>query len=249
MVSVMQPNMQGMMGMNYSSQMSQGSLAMQAGIPMGPLPAAGMPYLGQAPFLGMRPAGPQYTPDMQKQFAEEQQKRFEQQQKLLEEERKRRQFEEQKQKLRLLSSVKPKTGEKSRDDALEAIKGNLDGFSRDAKMHPTPASHPKKPDCPTSSHSTKTVSPSPAFLDEEEFSDFMQGPVEVPVCGPSSTAQPFQSFHPTTPLGQLLTQKAGAQPPPAGQIPVSFALHGVPGQIPYSSTASASHSVQKAGNS
>uniref|UniRef100_A0A8D2HLG2 Synergin gamma n=1 Tax=Urocitellus parryii TaxID=9999 RepID=A0A8D2HLG2_UROPR len=145
MVSVMQPNMQGMMGMNYSSQMSQGPIAMQAGIPMGPMPAAGMPYLGQAPFLGMRPPGPQYTPDMQKQFAEEQQKRFEQQQKLLEEERKRRQFEEQKQKLRLLSSVKPKTGEKSRDDALEAIKGNLDGFSRDAKMHPTPASHPKKP--------------------------------------------------------------------------------------------------------
>ncbi|KAM5273879.1 synergin gamma isoform 4-T4 [Ctenodactylus gundi] len=145
MVSVMQPNMQGMMGMNYSSQMSQGPIAMQAGIPMGPMPAAGMPYLGQAPFLGIRPAGPQYTPDMQKQFAEEQQKRFEQQQKLLEEERKRRQFEEQKQKLRLLSSVKPKTGEKSRDDALEAIKGNLDGFSRDAKMHPTPASHPKKP--------------------------------------------------------------------------------------------------------
>ncbi|XP_060059909.1 synergin gamma isoform X10 [Erinaceus europaeus] len=145
MVSVMQPNMQGMIGMNYSSQMSQGPIAMQAGIPMGPMPAAGMPYLGQASFLGMRPAGPQYTPDMQKQFAEEQQKRFEQQQKLLEEERKRRQFEEQKQKLRLLSSVKPKAGEKSRDDALEAIKGNLDGFSRDAKMHPTPASHPKKP--------------------------------------------------------------------------------------------------------
>ncbi|XP_040100039.1 synergin gamma isoform X13 [Oryx dammah] len=145
MVSVMQPNMQGLIGVNYSSQMSQGPIAMQAGIPMAPIPAGGMPYLGQAPFLGMRPPGPQYTPDMQKQFAEEQQKRFEQQQKLLEEERKRRQFEEQKQKLRLLSSVKPKTGEKSRDDALEAIKGNLDGFSRDAKMHPTPASHPKKP--------------------------------------------------------------------------------------------------------
>ncbi|XP_066118896.1 synergin gamma isoform X14 [Saccopteryx bilineata] len=145
MVSVMQPNMQGMIGVNYSSQMPQGPIAMQAGIPMGPMPAAGLPYLGQAPFLGMRPPGPQYTPDMQKQFAEEQQKRFEQQQKLLEEERKRRQFEEQKQKLRLLSSVKPKTGEKSRDDALEAIKGNLDGFSRDAKMHPTPVSHPKKP--------------------------------------------------------------------------------------------------------
>ncbi|XP_009188695.2 synergin gamma isoform X5 [Papio anubis] len=249
MVSVMQPNMQGIMGMNYSSQMSQGPIAMQAGIPMGPMPAAGMPYLGQAPFLGMRPPGPQYTPDMQKQFAEEQQKRFEQQQKLLEEERKRRQFEEQKQKLRLLSSVKPKTGEKSRDDALEAIKGNLDGFSRDAKMHPTPASHPKKPDCPTSSHSTKTVSPSPAFLDEEEFSDFMQGPVEVPPCGPSSPSQPFQSFHPSTPLVQLHTQKAGTQPLPPGQSPVPFALHGVPGQIPYFSTASASHSVPKAGPS
>lgn len=37
-------------------------------------------------------------------------KRFEHQQKFLEEERKRRQFEEQKQKLRLLSSVKPKVG-------------------------------------------------------------------------------------------------------------------------------------------
>uniref|UniRef100_G3SQV2 Synergin gamma n=1 Tax=Loxodonta africana TaxID=9785 RepID=G3SQV2_LOXAF len=249
LVSVMQPNMQGMMGMNYSSQMSQGPIAMQAGIPMGPMPAAGMPYMGQAPFLGMHPPGPQYTPDMQKQFAEEQQKRFEQQQKLLEEERKRRQFEEQKQKLRLLSSVKPKTGEKSRDDALEAIKGNLDGFSRDAKMHPTPASHPKKPDCPTSSHSTITVSPSPAFLDEEEFSDFMQGPVEVPKCGPSSTSQPFQSFHPTTPVGQLHTQKAGTQPLPPGQIPVSFALPDIPGQIPYFSTASASHIVQKAGPS
>ncbi|KAM5273878.1 synergin gamma isoform 3-T3 [Ctenodactylus gundi] len=249
MVSVMQPNMQGMMGMNYSSQMSQGPIAMQAGIPMGPMPAAGMPYLGQAPFLGIRPAGPQYTPDMQKQFAEEQQKRFEQQQKLLEEERKRRQFEEQKQKLRLLSSVKPKTGEKSRDDALEAIKGNLDGFSRDAKMHPTPASHPKKPDCPTSSHSTKTVSPSRAFLDEEEFSDFMQGPVEVPACGPPLTAQPFQSFHPTTPLGPLHTQRAGAQPLPPGQTPVSCALHGLPGQIAYFSTASVSHHVQKAGPS
>ncbi|XP_057571694.1 synergin gamma isoform X12 [Hippopotamus amphibius kiboko] len=187
-----------------------------AGIPMGPIPAGGMPYLGQAPFLGMRPPGPQYTADMQKQFAEEQQKRFEQQQKLLEEERKRRQFEEQKQKLRLLSSVKPKAGEKSRDDALEAIKGNLDGFSRDAKMHPTPASHPKKPDYPTSSHSTKTVSPPCAFPAEEEFSDFMQGPVEVPTCGPSSTFQPFQSFHPTTPLGQLHAKKAGAQPLPPG---------------------------------
>ncbi|XP_065767258.1 synergin gamma isoform X6 [Muntiacus reevesi] len=246
-VSVLQPNMQGLMGMNYSSQMSQGPIAMQAGIPMGPIPAGGMPYLGQAPFLGMRPPGPQYTPDMQKQFAEEQQKRFEQQQKLLEEERKRRQFEEQKQKLRLLSSVKPKTGEKSRDDALEAIKGNLDGFSRDAKMHPTPASHPKKPDYPTSSHSTKTVSPSPAFLDEEEFSDFMQGPVEVRSCGPPSTPQPFQSFHATTPPGQVHAQKAGARPVPPAQRPLAGALHGVPGQTPCLFPPSASHSVQETG--
>ncbi|XP_074079584.1 synergin gamma isoform X4 [Macrotis lagotis] len=247
MVSVMQPNMQSMMGMNYSSQMSPGPIAMQGGITMGPMTTAGMPYMGQAPFLGIRPPGPQYTPDMQKQFAEEQQKRFEQQQKLLEEERKRRQFEEQKQKLRLLSSVKPKTGEKSRDDALEAIKGNLDGFSRDAKMHPTPASHPKKPDCPTPSHSTVTVSQSSAFLDEEEFSDFMQGPVEIPIFGSSSSSQPFQSFHSTTPVGQLLSEKAVVQPLPPAQIPVSSALHGAPGQVPYFSTASASHSTQKTG--
>lgn len=44
-----------------------------------------------------------------------------------------------------MCSVLFQTGEKSRDEALEAIKGNLDGFSRDAKMHPTPAAHPKKP--------------------------------------------------------------------------------------------------------
>ncbi|XP_033028183.1 synergin gamma isoform X6 [Lacerta agilis] len=143
MVSVMQPNMQGMIGMNYGSQMPPGTMTMQGGMNLGPMPAAGMSYMGQAPFLGMRPAAPQYTQDMRKQFVEEQQKRYEHQQKFFEEERKRRQFEEQKQKLRLLSSVKPKMGEKSRDDALEAIKGNLDGFSRDAKLHPTPTSHPK----------------------------------------------------------------------------------------------------------
>ncbi|XP_053131595.1 synergin gamma isoform X7 [Hemicordylus capensis] len=141
MVSVLPPNM---LGVNYGPPIPPGAMATQGGMPLGPMPAAGMSYLGQAPaFLGMRPAAPQYTPDMRKQFAEEQQKRFEHQQKFLEEERKRRQFEEQKQKLRLLSSVKPKMGEKSRDDALEAIKGNLDGFSRDAKLHPTPTSHPK----------------------------------------------------------------------------------------------------------
>ncbi|XP_058856520.1 synergin gamma isoform X7 [Acipenser ruthenus] len=145
MVQVMQPNMQSMMGLNFGSQMPPGTMPMQGGMPMGPMQAAGMQYMGQPQFMGMTAPGPQYMPDMQKQLAEEHQKRLEHQQRMLEEDRKRRQFEEQKQKLRLLSSVKPKMGEKSRDDALEAIKGNLDGFSRDAKMHPTPASHPKKP--------------------------------------------------------------------------------------------------------
>uniref|UniRef100_A0A7N8YP62 Synergin, gamma n=1 Tax=Mastacembelus armatus TaxID=205130 RepID=A0A7N8YP62_9TELE len=144
MVPVMQPNMQGMMGMNFGGQMPPGAMPMQGGMAIG-MQTPGMQFLGQPQFMGMRPAGPQYTADLQKQMAEEHQKRLEQQQKMLEEERKRRQFEEQKQKLRLLSSVKPKTGEKSRDDALEAIKGNLDGFSRDAKMHPTPSSQTKKP--------------------------------------------------------------------------------------------------------
>ncbi|NWS66948.1 SYNRG protein, partial [Crotophaga sulcirostris] len=224
MVPVMQSNMPGMMGMNYSSQMPPGPMTMQGGMPLGPMPATGMPYMGQASFLGMRPAAPQYTPDMQKQFAEEQQKRFEHQQKFLEEERKRRQFEEQKQKLRLLSSVKPKTGEKSRDDALEAIKGNLDGFSRDAKMHPTPASHPKKPDHPTSSHSAVSVSHS-AFLDDEEFSDFIQGPVEIPKLVPQPTSQPFQPFHSAAEAGQLLSEKAAVQPLPPAQTPVLSILH------------------------
>ncbi|XP_057684847.1 synergin gamma-like isoform X5 [Corythoichthys intestinalis] len=178
MVQVMQPNMQGMMGMNFGGQMPPGAIPMQAGMAIG-MQTPGMPFLAQPQFMGMRPAGPPYTPDMQKQMAEEHQRRLEQQQKMLEEDRKRRQFEEQKQKLRLLSSVKPKTGEKSRDDALEAIKGNLDGFSRDAKMHPTPSSQSKKPDLSSSSsspspHSSVTTPsvPPPLSEDNDEFSDF-----------------------------------------------------------------------------
>uniref|UniRef100_A0A8D2QHM5 Synergin gamma n=1 Tax=Zonotrichia albicollis TaxID=44394 RepID=A0A8D2QHM5_ZONAL len=245
MVPVMQTNMPGMMGMNYGSQMPPGPMAMQGGMALGPMPAAGMPYMGQASFLGMRPAGPQYGPDMQKQFAEEQQKRFEHQQKFLEEERKRRQFEEQKQKLRLLSSVKPKTGEKSRDDALEAIKGNLDGFSRDAKMHPTPATHPKKPDHPTPSHCAVSVSHS-AFLDDEEFSDFMQGPVETPKLVPQSTSQPF---HPATEAGQLLSERAVLHPVPPAQAPVLSTLHGTAGQVPYFPTSASPSNTHKTGSS
>ncbi|XP_062448398.1 synergin gamma isoform X2 [Rhea pennata] len=248
MVSVMQSNMPGMMGMNYGSQIPPGPMTMQGGMPLGPMQATGMPYMGQASFLGMRPAAPQYTPDMQKQFAEEQQKRFEHQQKFLEEERKRRQFEEQKQKLRLLSSVKPKTGEKSRDDALEAIKGNLDGFSRDAKMHPTPASHPKKPDHPTSSHSAVSVSHS-AFLDDEEFSDFIQGPVEIPKSVPQTTSQPFQPFRSATEAGQLLSEKTMVQPLPSAQTPVLPVLHGTIGQVPFFPTSASSLSIHKRGSS
>ncbi|KAG8588873.1 hypothetical protein GDO81_006136 [Engystomops pustulosus] len=145
MLPVMQSNVQNMMTIGYSPQMPQAAMAMQGGLPMGPMQPTAMTFVGQAGFLGMAPPSPAYPPDMQKQFVEEQQKRFEQQQKMLEEERKRRQFEEQKQKLRLLSSVKPKTTEKCRDDAMEAIRGNLDGFSRDAKMHPQPVLHAIKP--------------------------------------------------------------------------------------------------------
>ncbi|XP_063350054.1 synergin gamma isoform X7 [Pelmatolapia mariae] len=183
MVPVMQPNMQGMMGMNFGGQMPPGAIPMQGGMAIG-MQTPGMQFLGQPQFMGMRPAGPQYTADMQKQMAEEHQKRLEQQQKMLEEDRKRRQFEEQKQKLRLLSSVKPKTGEKSRDDALEAIKGNLDGFSRDAKMHPTPSSQTQKPDSSPSHPSVTAPSLPPAMSeDNDDFSDF-QGPVDTPTSFP-----------------------------------------------------------------
>ncbi|XP_053278380.1 synergin gamma isoform X3 [Pleuronectes platessa] len=176
---VMQPNMQGMMGMNFGGQMTQGAMPMQGGMAIG-MQTPGMQFMGQPQFMSMRPAGPQYTADMQKQMAEEHQKRLDHQQKMLEEDRKRRQFEEQKQKLRMLSSVKPKTGEKSRDDALEAIKGNLDGFSRDAKMHPTPSSQTKKPDSSPSHPSVSTHSLPPALSeDNDEFSDF-QGPLDTP---------------------------------------------------------------------
>ncbi|XP_063152834.1 synergin gamma isoform X2 [Candoia aspera] len=247
MVSVMQPNMQGMMGMNYGSQMPPGTMTVQGGMPLGPMPTAGMPYMGQSPFLGMRPAAPQYTPDMRKQFVEEQQKRFEHQQKVLEEQRKRRQFEEQKQKLRLLSSVKPKMGEKSRDDALEAIKGNLDGFSRDAKLHPTPTAHPKNADHPTPFHSTVSVSQTTAFLDDEEFSDFIQGPVETPPFMPPISSQPFRSCHPASQAGQWLSEKAVAHALPPVQFPVTSILQGTLGPVPYFSPSPASQNTQKTG--
>uniref|UniRef100_A0A3B3RY60 Synergin gamma n=1 Tax=Paramormyrops kingsleyae TaxID=1676925 RepID=A0A3B3RY60_9TELE len=187
MVQVMQPNMQGMMGMNFGAQMPPGAMPIQQGTMPMAMQAQGMPFMGQPPFMGMRAPGPQFSADVQKQMAEEH-KRLEQQARLLEEDRKRRQFEEQKQKLRLLSSVKPKTGERSRDDALEAIKGNLDGFSRDAKMHPTPSTHPNKPASPCHS-SVTSHSLTPTFPEEDDdFSDFIQGPVEAPPLPPPTTS-------------------------------------------------------------
>uniref|UniRef100_A0A671QLP6 EH domain-containing protein n=1 Tax=Sinocyclocheilus anshuiensis TaxID=1608454 RepID=A0A671QLP6_9TELE len=227
MVQVMQPNMQGMMGMNFGAQMP-GAMPIQGGMAMG-MQTPGMQFMGQPQFMGMRGPGPQFPADLHKQMAEEHQKRLEQQQRMLEEDRKRRQFEEQKQKLRLLSSVKPKTGEKSRDDALEAIKGNLDGFSRDAKMHPTPSSQSKKPDS-SPSHSSVTSHSLPlAFSDDDdEFSDFVQGPVDASSSFPSSSLPPSSPSLRATHISQPLETGPG-QHPPSSPLP-----HAVPSSLPVS---------------
>ncbi|XP_073673890.1 synergin gamma isoform X3 [Garra rufa] len=227
MVQVMQPNMQGMMGMNFGAQMP-GAMPIQGGMAMG-MQTPGMQFMGQPQFMGMRGPGPQFPADLQKQMAEEHQKRLEQQQRMLEEDRKRRQFEEQKQKLRLLSSVKPKTGEKSRDDALEAIKGNLDGFSRDAKMHPTPSSQSKKPDSSPSHSSVTSQSLPPAFPDDDdEFSDFVQGPVDASSSFPSSSLPPSSPSMRAAHISQPLETGPG-QHPPSSPVP-----HSVPSSLPVS---------------
>lgn len=44
----------------------------QGGMALG-MQTPGIQFLGQPQFMGMRPAGPQYTADMQKQMAEEHQ--------------------------------------------------------------------------------------------------------------------------------------------------------------------------------
>uniref|UniRef100_A0A670JZ48 Uncharacterized protein n=1 Tax=Podarcis muralis TaxID=64176 RepID=A0A670JZ48_PODMU len=161
MVSVMQPNMQGMIGMNYGSQMPPGTMTMQGGMNLGPDASGWMSYMGAGSLLRNAPQQLLSTPrtcgsslwksnrnDMNtsKSFSKRKEKGAS--------------LKSRNKKLRLLSSVKPKMGEKSRDDALEAIKGNLDGFSRDAKLHPTPTSHPKNSDHPTPSHSL-CLSPKP----------------------------------------------------------------------------------------
>ncbi|XP_007248684.3 synergin gamma isoform X5 [Astyanax mexicanus] len=241
MVPVMQPNMQGMMGMNFGAQMPPGAMPMQGGMAMG-MQAPGMQFMGQPQFMGMRAPGPQYPADLQKQMAEEHQKRLEQQQRMLEEDRKRRQFEEQKQKLRLLSSVKPKTGEKSRDDALEAIKGNLDGFSRDAKMHPTPSSQSKKPDSSPSHSSVPPQSLPPAFAeddDDDEFSDFMQGPVSG-----SSLSFPPSSLAPSSSSSVVSSSPLKAGSASSGPVPHPLTSSLPPSTAPpHSSVISSSQSA------
>ncbi|XP_062872519.1 synergin gamma isoform X2 [Trichomycterus rosablanca] len=228
MVPVMQPNMQGMMGMNFAAQMPAAAMPMQGGLAMG-MQAPGMQFMGRPQFMGMRAPGPQYPADLQKQMAEEHQKRLEQQQRMLEEDRKRRQFEEQKQKLRLLSSVKPKTGEKSRDDALEAIKGNLDGFSRDAKMHPTPSAGSKKTDSSPSHSSVPPHSVSPAFAeDDDEFSDFIQGPVDAPFPCSSLPLPSSSTAVSKSPLEAAAGPRPSSSPVPflhAPSLPPSTAPH------------------------
>ncbi|XP_038670324.1 synergin gamma isoform X1 [Scyliorhinus canicula] len=229
MVPVMQPNMQGMMDMNFGSQMPPGAMPMQGGMAMGPMPPAGMSFMPQHHFIRLRPSPPRYTKDMQRKFSEEQQKQMQKQLTMLGEQRKRRQFEEQKQRLRLLSSVKPKMGEKNRDDALEAIKGNLAGFTRDAKMHPGPTSHPSKLDTPQSSLSAAPPSQSPAFPDDEEFSDFIQGPESAAPAAPTSF-QPFQPFHPTLEPGlQSELAAAPAQPVASAHPSAASSLYATAG--------------------
>lgn len=100
-------------------------------------------------------------------------------------------------------------------------------------------------DHPTPSHCAVSVSHS-AFLDDEEFSDFMQGPVETPKLVPQSTSQPF---HPATEAGQLLSERAVLHPVPPAQAPVLSTLHGTAGQVPYFPTSASPSNTHKTGNS
>jgi len=100
-------------------------------------------------------------------------------------------------------------------------------------------------DHPTSSHSAVSVSHS-AFLDDEEFSDFIQGPVEIPKLVPQPASQPF---HSAAEAGQLLSEKAVLQPLPPAPTPVLSILHGTTGQVPYFPTSASSPNIHKTGNS
>lgn len=100
----------------------------------------------------------------------------------------------------------------------------------------------------TPSHSAVSLSQTSASLDDDEFSDFIQGPVETPTLVPPASSRPFQFCHPSQ-AGQWLSEKAVAQPLPPVQVPVSSILHhGTTGHIPYFSTSAASQNTQKTGN-
>ncbi|XP_078713763.1 synergin gamma isoform X8 [Lampetra fluviatilis] len=156
----MQAGMMGGMGMAYGGQMAphmspQGAVCMQGGIPMGMVQSGGMQFLTQQqPFYQIRSSQPTYAVSQQK-LAEEQQRMMKEQRKREEQDRKRRQFEEQKHKLRLMSSSKLKAVDK-RDDALEAIMGNIAGFTRQAKIQ-----HPSTP------HKTVPTSVAPSFSTQD----------------------------------------------------------------------------------
>lgn len=100
-------------------------------------------------------------------------------------------------------------------------------------------------DHPTSSHSAVSVSHS-AFPDDEEFSDFIQGPVETPRVVPAAP-HPLQAVRPGAAAGQRLSPQAAPQPaPPAPGFPIP---HAATGQGPYFPTSASSPSVHKTGNS
>lgn len=101
-------------------------------------------------------------------------------------------------------------------------------------------------DHPTSSHSAVSVSHS-AFPDDEEFSDFIQGPVEPPRVVPAAAPQPLQPARPGAEAGQRLSPQAVPQPgPPAPGFPIP---HAAAGQGPYFPTSASSPSIRKTGNS
>lgn len=103
-------------------------------------------------------------------------------------------------------------------------------------------------DHPTSSHSAVSVSHS-AFVDDEEFSDFIQGPVETPKAVPQPSSQPFQPFHSGAEAGQLLSGQAVVQTLPPAQAPGLPILHATTGQVPYFPTSASSPSIHKTGKS
>uniref|UniRef100_UPI00358F9DD2 synergin gamma isoform X3 n=1 Tax=Myxine glutinosa TaxID=7769 RepID=UPI00358F9DD2 len=137
-------------------------------------------------FYSTRPPPPTYIASQQLMMGE-QHKFLEQQKKMEEQERKRRQFEEQKQKLQMMSSAKTKVVE-NRDNALEAMMGNLVGFSRETRIHlpstpqknePSHHTSAPLPIGPTAIYSSlPETSNSLASNATNDFTDFIQAPFD-----------------------------------------------------------------------